>query len=159
MKKLIPTRIIARWNLTYGPSPPPLDRDSGFPVGELSEYLHSKTIEIAPVKTDEDVPQCSICLEEINEGGEAVKLDCQHIYHTECVKLWFYRKDNCPLCKKVCKGVPRPRHLNNQVEPPALQWEMMTFGLDAPIVLDFNNRIPFNGVYDEDNIPQQIIAD
>lgn len=156
-RKLIPARLVARWNLTFGPAPPPLDREAGFSVEELSDYLQSKLIEVAPCPLGEDIVQCSICLEEMKEGTEAVQLDCQHLYHTECVKLWFYRKDSCPLCKKICKGVPKPREHRIEAQPP-INWEMMTFGLDAPIILDFAQPIP-HGANEVVNIAEQIMAD
>lgn len=28
------------------------------------------------------------------------KLPCQHMYHQNCIKEWFHKKNNCPLCRK-----------------------------------------------------------
>ena len=48
-------------------------------------------------------PECSICLEEICDGYH-LALDCNHAFHTECLKRWVGHsaKDsliNCPLCR------------------------------------------------------------
>lgn len=54
--------------------------------------------------------ECSICLEDLEGGGKKVKLDCEHIFHYECIinlkcsinlkcviNLKCY---NCPLCRR-----------------------------------------------------------
>lgn len=33
-------------------------------------------------------------------GEEIGKLDCGHIFHMDCIKLWLARKNLCPLCKR-----------------------------------------------------------
>ena len=41
---------------------------------------------------------CSICYD--NEKIEWCKLDCNHLFHFECVDLWVKRNKSCPLCRK-----------------------------------------------------------
>ena len=46
--------------------------------------------------------KCSICLESINlENNTSYKLDCGHIFHTDCIVGWFRTQTSngrCPLC-------------------------------------------------------------
>lgn len=45
--------------------------------------------------------ECSICLDYLSKDNKIIKLECDHIYHSECIKEWLLRdKDNnCPLCR------------------------------------------------------------
>lgn len=40
---------------------------------------------------------CSICLEENNEN--ITKLNCEHLFHTECISEWTKLQSNCPICR------------------------------------------------------------
>lgn len=45
--------------------------------------------------------QCSICLEEMEEGSQIVKLPCGHLFHKTCVSKWLRTgSQTCPLCKE-----------------------------------------------------------
>lgn len=40
---------------------------------------------------------CAICLEDIGTGSRLK--NCKHVYHTECIREWFKKKQNCPVCR------------------------------------------------------------
>lgn len=42
---------------------------------------------------------CSICLEDFDETKEIVFLDCNHIYHSDCIIEWINKDPSCPLCR------------------------------------------------------------
>ncbi|CAN1226039.1 E3 ubiquitin-protein ligase RDUF1 [Linum grandiflorum] len=43
---------------------------------------------------------CTICLEEMGSGeGKAIKLDCRHVYHENCLVSWLRASNCCPLCR------------------------------------------------------------
>jgi len=42
---------------------------------------------------------CSICLEDFDETKDIVYLDCQHIYHEDCIIEWINKDPSCPLCR------------------------------------------------------------
>ena len=42
---------------------------------------------------------CSICYQEM-QSPDAVITNCQHFFHTYCLKKWLVVQDNCPLCTK-----------------------------------------------------------
>jgi hypothetical protein len=54
----------------------------------------------------EEVPHCSICLGEYEEGEELVKLTCNHVYHDECISSWTSNHVKCPLCNFDLESVP-----------------------------------------------------
>lgn len=49
-------------------------------------------------KENESYDSCTICLNDFIIDENILKLSCNHIYHEECIKLWFKKKSNCPNC-------------------------------------------------------------
>ena len=57
-------------------------------------------------------PQCSICLEELEEnyfscpaateGSECFE---KHKFHENCLMKWFEYNDQCPMCRRNCKNI------------------------------------------------------
>jgi hypothetical protein len=54
---------------------------------------------------DDDDPdqqtECAICLEDFEEGGPVVSLQCAgaHTFHKDCIETWLNHEAVCPLCK------------------------------------------------------------
>ena len=43
---------------------------------------------------------CSICLDEFKEDDILKKLNCEHIFHKDCLEPWLNNNNrNCPLCR------------------------------------------------------------
>ena len=43
---------------------------------------------------------CSVCLEEFKEDDILKKLNCEHIFHKDCLEPWLNNNNrNCPLCR------------------------------------------------------------
>ena len=65
----------------------------------VRDVIHSDT------ELEED-EKCSICMMDLNTG-KLIKINCEHIFHDNCVKKWthtniFLRRDSkCPLCNYV----------------------------------------------------------
>lgn len=49
---------------------------------------------------EEDLGNCSICLDEMKcEGSEVIRTPCGHVYHESCIFRWLDNSDSCPLCR------------------------------------------------------------
>ncbi|KAI3633504.1 hypothetical protein MIR68_008451 [Amoeboaphelidium protococcarum] len=43
---------------------------------------------------------CSICIDDFEEGNELKVLQCGHVFHSDCLQPWLCEKSGvCPLCK------------------------------------------------------------
>ena len=43
---------------------------------------------------------CSICLDDFKEDDILKKLNCEHIFHKDCLEPWLNNNNrNCPLCR------------------------------------------------------------
>ena len=52
----------------------------------------------------EELPEnnCSICLEEFKNQDILKKLNCNHIFHKDCLEPWINNNNlNCPLCRQA----------------------------------------------------------
>ncbi|GMN45668.1 hypothetical protein TIFTF001_014854 [Ficus carica] len=54
----------------------------------------------------EKAVNCSVCLENVVVGTEAIRLPCSHLFHGDCIVTWLRRSKFCPLCSS------RRRHYN-----------------------------------------------
>ncbi|KAL4501667.1 hypothetical protein ABPG72_018718 [Tetrahymena utriculariae] len=43
---------------------------------------------------------CSICLVEFLPQEQVQKTICSHIFHSQCIKDWINKNENCPLCRQ-----------------------------------------------------------
>ncbi|CAB4312876.1 unnamed protein product [Prunus armeniaca] len=70
---------------------------------------------------DEDLHQCSICLEEFKDGEECRLLaKCKHPFHKQCVDKWLTNKESkppCPLCRACVQSIQTEQE--NQVDSTA----------------------------------------
>lgn len=42
---------------------------------------------------------CSICTDQYQDTDIVSVLDCDHVYHTTCIKEWGHYHPSCPVCK------------------------------------------------------------
>ena len=84
--------VIYRSNYEYG-----INRQIEAINNEIYNY---NTVKIL---NDIDNEDCSICLDKLYDeesNKEIISLDCNHLFHKECVDPWITRNRNCPLCKR-----------------------------------------------------------
>merc|ERR1719329_434008 len=41
-----------------------------------------------------------VCLGEFTEGENLRELECEHLFHQECIDEWLRRSAACPICKR-----------------------------------------------------------
>eukprot|EP00163_Fabomonas_tropica_P030034 TRINITY_DN6653_c0_g1_i1.p1 TRINITY_DN6653_c0_g1~~TRINITY_DN6653_c0_g1_i1.p1 ORF type:complete len:336 (+),score=31.97 TRINITY_DN6653_c0_g1_i1:562-1569(+) len=42
---------------------------------------------------------CSVCTSNFEYKEKAMKLPCNHIFHSDCIKPWFKTAHTCPMCR------------------------------------------------------------
>jgi len=80
-----------------------------FPAADtkmIVDTLKTRAEKLGPLKAAsmrQEGEVCSICLEHMNAGDEAISLPaCHHIFHWACLSPWLAKKGgdaDCPLCK------------------------------------------------------------
>ncbi|KAI0175777.1 hypothetical protein GGR52DRAFT_329928 [Hypoxylon sp. FL1284] len=48
--------------------------------------------------------ECTICIDDMKAGDEAVVLPCKHWFHEKCVVLWLKQHNTCPICRASIDG-------------------------------------------------------
>lgn len=66
-----------------------------------SYILNKKIKKVKESDLENLLNECSICLDEYKINDKIMILDCEHIYHKECIKLWLDKNDNCPICREI----------------------------------------------------------
>ncbi|KAH0678095.1 hypothetical protein KY284_019180 [Solanum tuberosum] len=53
------------------------------------------------IETDErnNNDDCLVCLDEIGEETQVLRLPCSHMFHADCVTKWLENSHYCPLCR------------------------------------------------------------
>lgn len=66
--------------------------------------------------------ECTICIDEMKVGDEAVVLPCKHWFHEQCVVLWLKQHNTCPICRAPVDGeaAGRPGGASPSSRPPPL---------------------------------------
>eukprot|EP00927_Polykrikos_kofoidii_P051642 TRINITY_DN45436_c0_g1_i1.p1 TRINITY_DN45436_c0_g1~~TRINITY_DN45436_c0_g1_i1.p1 ORF type:complete len:511 (+),score=44.80 TRINITY_DN45436_c0_g1_i1:56-1534(+) len=59
----------------------------------------------APVTRNFTSTQCPVCLEDLKQGEDVCRTQCNHDFHRDCLEDWVLlrrqRSPNCPLCREV----------------------------------------------------------
>jgi len=42
---------------------------------------------------------CALCIDIFDRGCEVIRLDCDHIYHVDCINRSVTYKNSCPICR------------------------------------------------------------
>ena len=84
--------------------------------------------------------ECSVCLEKFAED-ETLRLlpKCSHVFHSECIDVWFLSHSTCPLCRTSLKptfqetsaGVPEVGEVSRRI---LVAQEIFGSGRQAPTV-------------------------
>ncbi|KAL7104901.1 hypothetical protein ACP275_07G011200 [Erythranthe tilingii] len=81
----------------------PADRGLDLPVlNSLPVFMFS-----GGRKAEEPPQECAVCISEY-EGHEVVRLlpKCNHIFHIDCIDMWFRSHSTCPICRSPVEFEP-----------------------------------------------------
>lgn len=66
-----------------------------------------------------ETKDCPICYCDFEEGENVAKLNCGHIFHKNCIILWFDKKisaPECPICRRnMYENQPESRQNEIQI--------------------------------------------
>ena len=69
------------------------------PPGKIRRFCCHKRL----VKQELKDEMCPICLKKYKNKSKVVKPnECDHLFHSRCLKKWFEYKSTCPVCRKLC---------------------------------------------------------
>ena len=49
--------------------------------------------------------QCSVCWEDFKLSENVIRLECEHIFHPDCILPWLKLHATCPVCRKDLNGM------------------------------------------------------
>ncbi|OHE91468.1 hypothetical protein CORC01_13240 [Colletotrichum orchidophilum] len=57
--------------------------------------------------------ECTICIDDFNEGDDATVLPCKHWFHDQCVVMWLKEHNTCPICRTPIEEPSSSSNNNN----------------------------------------------
>jgi hypothetical protein len=65
-------------------------------------YLKNNKIKGRKIKLSDDLllDECPICLDNYQSNREVMNLDCNHVFHHDCIRLWLIENNTCPQCRE-----------------------------------------------------------
>ena len=60
--------------------------------------VRNVVVKVRNVLPREDGTLCTICLTPLAVDDVVANLECNHLYHHDCILPWLRRKSTCPLC-------------------------------------------------------------
>lgn len=46
-----------------------------------------------------ELPNCCICIDNIELGVKTILLPCGHMFHSDCILTWLKKNNTCPMCR------------------------------------------------------------
>ncbi|KAF8377263.1 hypothetical protein HHK36_030638 [Tetracentron sinense] len=78
-----------------------------------------------------DLIECAVCLSNFREGEKIRELQCNHIFHKDCLDKWLqHDSPTCPLCRSTVlpeKIGVEPRQVENEGEFDGSDEELIFF--------------------------------
>ncbi|KAK2439597.1 RING/U-box superfamily protein [Trifolium repens] len=75
--------------------------NTGLEKDEIEPYIRKTKLQFCEDASKHQVDKkCSICQEEYEADDEIGRLNCDHMYHFQCIQQWVAHKNFCPVCKQ-----------------------------------------------------------
>lgn len=69
-------------------------------IPEETESDESDSPKSSNSSSSKESDMCVICIEPLQSKQTTIILDCNHIYHKNCILDWFNKELTCPMCRK-----------------------------------------------------------
>lgn len=122
--------------------------ESTLAVGEQSTFSVGEN---SPIRHNDDVPMCAICLVAFEDGDEIRSLACSHCFHNECVNHWVFHRClsnddisslNCPECRQDHVALSECSSSTN------LNESVIAEGISSASLLRVGENMALEGGYD-----------
>eukprot|EP01043_Picozoa_sp_COSAG02_P029207 COSAG02_NODE_1807_length_10865_cov_25.450585_7_plen_695_part_00 len=70
------------------------------PIKQREGASHEDVVSLDNDDNGVQIALCSICYEEVEPGSRVFAMQCSHVQHYDCMKLWIVRKPECPECRQ-----------------------------------------------------------
>uniref|UniRef100_A0A0D9XGJ0 RING-type domain-containing protein n=1 Tax=Leersia perrieri TaxID=77586 RepID=A0A0D9XGJ0_9ORYZ len=110
--------LVARCSRLCNPSAFAVEpEEAGTAMASSNKGIKRKALQSIPTvafeeETEEERPECAICLAEFARGDEVRVLPpCGHGFHAACVDAWLVSSSTCPSCRRalvVVVATPSP---------------------------------------------------
>ena len=115
-------------------------------------------------KTNLTDPECIICLEKMYDETNILNdtklylLECNHIYHNNCIIKWINKNNTCPTCRKMIKNdddYDNETSSSNTDHSDEIDEEPNVEELQNRIVILYSNLLYVNDLFI--NNPQNVV--
>ena len=68
----------------------------------VEEMIRRRIVDALPdvvIRREDDGVECTVCYETFKNEETAKQLECNHLFHSNCILQWFTRRINCPKCR------------------------------------------------------------
>lgn len=69
-------------------------------IPEVTESDSPKSSNSSNSSSSKESDMCVICIEPLQSKQTTIILECNHIYHKNCILDWFNKELTCPMCRK-----------------------------------------------------------
>lgn len=77
-----------------------LNNQVGLSKGDLNQLKGTPYTQSFGSLLSVQQPSCPICFEDFSAGDDVIDLpSCNHLYHTQCIKVWLEKNPLCPMCR------------------------------------------------------------
>ncbi|KAE8703096.1 RNF181 protein [Hibiscus syriacus] len=71
----------------------------GSPPASKSAMDDLPSVKITKNHLNSEFNQCAVCMDEFEEGSQAMQMPCKHLYHKDCLFPWLELHNSCPVCR------------------------------------------------------------
>ncbi|VVA98228.1 unnamed protein product [Arabis nemorensis] len=89
---------------------------------DVTNGLHMQEVSSSEVNTESR--ECIFCLESLANGETLIQLNCNHIYHSDCLGPWLEIHGDCPYCRRL---VTNPHEREEEPKPLILNRSLSWF--------------------------------